>query len=493
MNPEKRDFNLAEGQLNILETYHRRLIRFLMYQLDDEFRLKPHEQADSAALGCALIELLKVSDARSFEMINQGILHSLLRNETHVNPYSARAMALAGMTSNKLFEEVLNLMRSDMENDGRISFGTEVLGEEGPLATCLSLDTLKRSGRDRDHTSLTEPALDYLAENVEALLQESPDTVARIVSVWHAFGSDLKKRGVENLVKRQGENGRWDESQAGLAADARVAGALIEAGEMEVAEQWLIQAFLLNHDGDLPEFPPFIEECRAALRPDLWIDAVLMTGLAAARYLAKARPDHNPAAYLLALSVPQENILVRAEEIIKLASPYLPPIDEVKDRGTQLAAFWDAGQPFDRSVFIMCGSTPSEKQEAATRAIADAVKSHDLEARFLAEGNVPYQSDPWDNAALYMTGCRYGIALLEGKIEVPPAELLYQTGFMRGQGSPLLVLWDTSVQDESSVAFPGVRSPMTGIHAMGYDPDVGPGPAIEQWIKSLREKKTGDE
>lgn len=488
-----RVFNLTEGQLNILETYHRRLLRFLMYQLDDEFRLKPHEQANSAALGCSLIELLKVSDARPFEMITQGVLHSLLRNETHVNPYSARSMAMAGMTRNKLFEEVLNLMRSDTESDGRISFGKEVLGEEGPDATGLALDILKRSGRDKDHSSLTEPALDYLSKNVDSLLQESPDTVANLVSVWQAYGSDLAKRGVENLVKRQGDNGRWDDSPAGLAVDARVAGALIEAGEGEATEKWLIQVFLLDHDGELPEFPPLIEECRAAVRPDLWIDAVIKSALAAALCLAEERPDNNPAAYLLALSVPQENILVRAEEIIKLASPYLPPLDDVKERGPQLEAFWTADGPFDRSAFIMCGSAPSDKQEALTKAAAETLHSLELKARYLAEGNVPYMSDPWDNAALYMTGCRFGIALLEGRVEVPPAELLYQTGFMRGQGSPVLVLWDSSVQEEKTVAFPGVRSPMTGIDAMGYDPEMGPGPAIEQWIKSLGEKNTSDE
>ncbi|MHC4944026.1 MAG: hypothetical protein ACYTG7_13505 [Planctomycetota bacterium] len=493
MNADKNKTpaGLTEGQLNVLETYHRRNLRFLLYQLDDEFRLKPHADANVASLGFLLIELLRASERKPFEMICQGILHAMLREDLHLNPFVAAAMAEMGMTRNKLFEEVLRSMRDDAEKGGRIPFGAQFLGEEGSYTTLWSLRILEVSGREGDHSSIIEPAMKYLTEAADKILEDSPAVVACFMRKLLHFGGDsgraLAEKCLEILLKRQAGSGRWDESAQGLAVDGEVVMGLLEAAPLlgekakDAAVRWIREVFILDHDGDLPDWPPILEEGRHSDRPDLWIEGLLKATSAASLYLSMERPDHNPAAYLLALSVPQENILVRAEELIKLAGPYLPRLDEVKSRASQLEGFWEGKAAFAQSVFVMCGTAPSHLQAAIIEAMQETFEKQGLSLRHMAEGGVPYQADPWDNAALYMTGCRYGVALLEGKIETPPAELLYQIGFMRGQGAPVLVLWDKSVQDEGAVAFPGVRAPMTGVEAFGYDPN-------EQDLASLRKR-----
>ncbi|MBU0754484.1 MAG: hypothetical protein KJ645_05055, partial [Planctomycetes bacterium] len=310
--------------------------------------------------------------------------------------------------------------------------------------------------------------------------EDSPEMAARLLSIYTLLDpKGCKKEAgqcLENLMKRRRENHRWDDSPRGLAVDGEIVCALMDAAPLlgekacNAAEQWLIAAFDLDHTGDLPDWPPLLEESRSQERPDLWIEGMIHAAYAASKYLAMKRPDHNPGAYLLALSVPQENILVRAEEMLKLAGPYLPPLSKIRTEATSLEVFWQKGGPFLQSVFVMCGTAPSEIQNTLIDTIDATLKEKGLSVRYMADSEVPFHAEPWDNAALYMTGCRYGIALLEGEITSPPAELLYQTGFMRGQGTPVLVLWDRSLQKEADVAFPGVRAPMTGIDAFGYDP-----------------------
>jgi hypothetical protein len=487
---ESAPSGLTEGQLNVLETFHRRSLRFLLYQLTDEFRLKPHDEANAAALGLYLIQLLRASDRKPFEMICQGILHALVSEDLHLNPFVAAAMAEMGMTKNKLFEEVLRSMRDDAEREGRIPFGEKLLGEEGPYTTLWSLQILDASGRDKDHFSLVEPAMKFLEVQADKILEDSPAVLACYMRKLLRFGGDagraLAGKCLDTLLKRQGKTGRWDESPLGLAVDGEVVSILLETAPVlgdkarDAALRWIREVFHLDQDsGDLPEWPPVLEAGRDSDRPDLWIEGLIKATHAASRCLARERPDHNPGAYLLALSVPQDNILVRAEELIKLAGPYLPRLDEVKTRASQLEGFWEGKAPFNQSVFVMCGTVPSHLQNAIIEAMQETLKEQGLDLRYMAENEVPFLADPWDNAALYMTGCRFGVALLEGKIDAPPAELLFQIGFMRGQGAPVLVLWDQALQKEEELAFPGVRTPMTGVEAFGYDSN-------EQDLASLR-------
>lgn len=511
MSDEKKRMQagLTEGQLNILETFHRRHLRFLMYQLNDDFQLKPIPESNSAALGSSFIELLKVSDHRPFVMVIQGVLHAMLKDYTHQNPFVAAALADAGMSKNKIFEEILQYLRSNAEREGRITFGSEVLGEEGPYTTLFGLNLLKKANRESDHHSIIEPALNYLDDMSEDLLDESPVVVSRIMALAAHFAPEekltLANKCLDVLIECQNDNGRWDESPLGLGVDAEVACALIEAAPVlgkkaaEAAEKWLVHAYGLDQTGDLPEWSPLFDEIRKNTeRPDLWLESLLRATLAAALYLDSERSENNPAAYLLALSVPQENILVRAEEMIKLASPYLPRLEEVQVRSSQLESFWQSSSvTYEQSVFVMCGSTAGDQQDQMVKAIAETLWKHKLAGRNMAEGGIPYLSDPWENAGLFMTGCRYGIALLEGPIETPPPELVYQVGFMRGQGSPILVLWDDSVQTEEQVAFPGVRAPMAGIEARPYNSKeegfAGLCETIETWVDSLLNPKDPNE
>ncbi|MBU0753627.1 MAG: hypothetical protein KJ645_00705, partial [Planctomycetes bacterium] len=172
---------LTEGQLNVLETFHRRCLRFLLYQLNDEFRIEPHPQANTASLGLGLIRLLKSSDARVFNMICQGVLHALIKAETHTNPFVAMAMAEMGMTKNKLFEEVLRQMRDESEKEGLLPSGAKIVGEEGPCTTLWNLALLERAERLSDHTSLAEPGLTYLKEHQQEILEDSPEMAARLL------------------------------------------------------------------------------------------------------------------------------------------------------------------------------------------------------------------------------------------------------------------------------------------------------------------------
>jgi len=258
---------LSENRLNVLETYHRRCLRFLLYQLDDAFTLKPHPEADSSALGFRLIALLRASDAKPFEMICQGVLHSMLRTDMHLNPYVAAAMALMGMTRNKLFEEVLRAVRDESEPEGPVLFGAKELGGEGPGTTLWNLELLRTAGRESDHTSVIEPALRHLAAKASQVMEESPALSARLAAAATRFpfpdGGEtrLAKKSLEDLLARRRENGRWGEGPEALGMEAETAAALLEAAPVlgsqarSAAEAWLDQVFHLSGEGELPEWP----------------------------------------------------------------------------------------------------------------------------------------------------------------------------------------------------------------------------------------------
>ena len=185
MTDQKREnhFRFTENQLNVLETFHRRILKFLLYQLDDEFRIEPHPEANWTGLGHSMIRLLKQCDERPFEMIIQGVLHAILKAEPpQTNPYSAAAMADAGVTHNKIFEEVLETMRTHNGENGELPMGAKVLGRDDLFATLWNLRILHVSDRAKDHTSITEPAFTYLENEMEAILEDTPDMVARLMA-----------------------------------------------------------------------------------------------------------------------------------------------------------------------------------------------------------------------------------------------------------------------------------------------------------------------
>lgn len=504
-------FSLSEAQISILESYHRRLLRFLLYQLDDEFQFKPVPEANWTGLGCFMIDFLMRSDSRAFAMIAQAMLHAMLRGDSNMNPFVASAMARSGISKGRIFEEVLDAMRGKEKLEGPIRFGSKILGKGEALATLWNLEILRISGRISDHSSLVEPALAYLIEKVEDVVLESPVSAARLMTTMLDLkpegGEAVARRCMESIIARQGDGGRWDDSPLGLAVDGEVAGALMEAAPVlgrdaaAAAEKWCVAAFGLDFEGkELPEWPAFFEESRKEDRPDFWMEGWIHAAVAATRCLNDVRPDHNPSAYLLALAVPQDNILVRAQEMLRLAGPYMPPFEEVKTRASYLDAFWGRSAPYDKSVYVMSSTIPSEKRSEVVKAIKDALSKHGLAVRELAEGGMPLLQDPWENAALYMTGCKYGLALFDrlpaddgGVPEGPgPApEILYQVGFMRGQGSPVLVIWDEVTLEEGGKDIPGVQVPVQGIQPLSFDSNeegyARLREGVEKWAASLAE------
>jgi hypothetical protein len=375
-------------------------------------------------------------------------------------------------------------MREEAEKEGIIHFGKKRLGRGEIYATLWNLRILHESGRAFDHTSLVEPALAFLRKHPEAMLDGPPDLAALAMTMTLALGGepgrDLARQCLKSLKSRQNPQGRWEESPLALGMEGEVASALVQAvpwlgaPAAEAAEMWLEEVFALKDDEKLTEWPQPFLECRSQLEADPWIEIWIMAVRAASCYLAVRRPDHDPVSFLLAYSVTQGNELARAEEMVRLALPYLPPLPEIQKKAAQLELFWQSAATLDKSVYILCPSSPAAERNARIQAITEALWKHGLVARYPGEGGAPLVNDPWENAALFMTGCRYGIALLEQPDEeATPSytapELVYQVGFMRGQGKPLLVLWDRSIGGVENIPFPGVQVPMEGIESKGFD------------------------
>jgi hypothetical protein len=510
MTTQKREnhFRFTENQLNVLETFHRRILKFLLYQLNDEFRIEPHPEVNWTGLGHSLIRVLKQCDERAFEMIIQGVLHAILKAEPpQTNPYSAAAMADAGVTHNKIFEEVLETMRTHNGENGELPMGAKVLGRDDLFATLWNLRILHASDRAKDHTSIIEPAFSYLENEMEAILEDTPDMVARLMTADLCLRPDgqhgMAEACLENLIEGQKESGRWDESPMGLLVDAQVACALLQAAPIlgasaaAAGEKWLAAVFDVEGTSELPEFPLMLEESRRALPPDQWIESWLQAALAATTYLSALRPDHNSSAYLLAISITQENMLARAQHMLQIAGPYVPPLEEAQARHRHLPNFWQSAGPYEKSVYLMCGASLSDRQRQVMDMIKQALEKKEFVVRHIFEGGATMLPDPWENAALYMTGCKYGIALFDGMqpgesndAPPPPAqEIIFQAGFMKGQGARVLVLWDRATVGKDGANIPGVQVPMLGMESMDFDSSqedlAGLGASIEEWAASL--------
>lgn len=478
---------LDEVKLRRLETYHKRTLRFLLYQLDDEFRLRPFPDSDWLLLGCSLIELLRISDARSFEMIIQGMTHGMVKSEPPTNPQVAAAMARAGMTDNKLFKESLSAITEASQVDGALSFGSKILDKGIPFCTLWSLRILWVSGKASEHPELIDPALEYLEQKLNDLFEDSPELTALLMAMALDYRQDkgipLAERCLESLLERQNAQGGWDGSPSGLGIDGEVATALLEAAPFlgrraaAAAEAWLEKAFDLDQDESATEWPKRFLESRSSERPDLWMDDWLKATMAAARYLRDQRPGHNPAGHLLALSIYQDNMLVRTEEMLHLARPYLPDLQEIQKRTALLNLFWNTS-PFEKSVCILYEGEATEQKESLVHALKETLWKHGLLARHLLEGGPGYSQDPLENAAVYLTGCKYGIVLLLDDKEGndPDPALTFQAGFMRGQGARLLILRDKNISDKQAFA---------GCEEICFDPSeeglAGLRETVEKW------------
>jgi hypothetical protein len=485
---------LDEIKLRRLETYHKRTLRFLLYQLDDAFRLRPYPECDWLLLGCSLIELLRISDARSFEMIIQGITHGMVKSEPPTNPQVAAAMARSGMTDNKLFKESLSAITEASQVDGALSFGSKILDKGIPFCTLWSLKILWVSGKAAEHPELIDPALDYLEQKLDDLFQDSPELTAHLMALVLHYRQDrgipTAERCLENLLERQNAQGGWDGSPSGLGIDGEVAAALLEAAPYlgrraaAAAESWLEKAFNLDKDETETEWPKRFLESRSSERQGLWMDDWLKATMAAARYLADQRPGHNPAGHLLALSVYQDNMLVRTEEMLHLARPYLPDLPEIQKRAPLLNLFWNTST-FEKSVYILYGGEASEQEDLLVDTLKETLWAHGLLARHLREGGPGYSEDPSENAAVYMTGCKYGIILLldDKKGNDPDPALAHDVGFMRGQGARLLVLRDKNTSDKPVFA---------GCETRGFDPSeeglAGLRDVVGNWSAEILEK-----
>jgi hypothetical protein len=99
---------------------------------------------------------------------------------------------------------------------------------------------------------------------------------------------------------------------------------------------------------------------------------------------------------------------------------------------------------FEKSVFIMTKFPEGESQRA--RELSTVIKT--VQRSIKAAGFVPriasermYFDDVWSNVELYLLGCRYGVAIVEGryKRELNP-NVAMEWGWMRGLGKDVLFL-----------------------------------------------------
>jgi hypothetical protein len=99
---------------------------------------------------------------------------------------------------------------------------------------------------------------------------------------------------------------------------------------------------------------------------------------------------------------------------------------------------------FEKSVFIMTKFPEGESQRA--RELSAVIKT--VQRAISAAGFVPriasermYFDDVWSNVELYLLGCRYGVAIVEGRFkpELNP-NVAMEWGWMRGLGKDVLFL-----------------------------------------------------
>ena len=139
---------------------------------------------------------------------------------------------------------------------------------------------------------------------------------------------------------------------------------------------------------------------------------------------------------------------------------------------------------FDRSVFIMTkfpeGSGP--KDAALKRVIATVTSS------IKASGFIPriatdrtYFEDIWSNVELFLLGCRYGVAIVEGRYrpELNP-NVAMEWGWMRGLGKEVLFLVEAR-------AHKYLRADWAGLHRREFswnEPGKTIPPHVRDWLNT---------
>lgn len=129
---------------------------------------------------------------------------------------------------------------------------------------------------------------------------------------------------------------------------------------------------------------------------------------------------------------------------INVTGPDIP--DHFSQFARDLGRYWEDA-PYDRSVFVMMKFPDRDRMSIENVALLESIYAA-IDAELSRFGLVArraddksYRPELWDNLNVYMLGCKYGVALLEDRVEDafnPNIALEY--GFMRALGRDVALL-----------------------------------------------------
>jgi|GEM_PF-3063483 len=480
-------FDLSDKQVDALVVHNTNLVPSIVGWLDSKFRLKPVADANWPMLGQHLIELLTISDHRAFSGISQQMVLSMGKEVQDSNPFLAASMAEAGLTNNDRFNTLLLALLKQQERNpfGLIPFATGFLNLGDHFSTLWALRLLILSQRIEEFDTQISRAIEALGKSFD-LLCEHPDHVGFLLYDLSLLAREQDKplvfRCLDRLLQPDVDwmNNVPDLRGGGFVAYdlLHVAGLRPEA--MSRVESWLAAAFQLTDDPPtrLPE--PF-QRCqhphpnREDVHADVWIQGWLRALIASTLYLKLRRPEYVLSSRLLAQSIVVSNERDELADFARLATPYLPAIQEMQSIHSVMKAFWTApkGAPFDKSVFVMRSMRATTTMEAILQVICQELTARGLVGRYVGDQPVSYLTDLWANNQVYLRGCKYGIAVFErlprdGVTPFGPNHnVLVEFGFMRGKGAQILMLYD-----ESSMNAP-VHGGIVPPEGIGLPPVIG--------------------
>lgn len=172
--------------------------------------------------------------------------------------------------------------------------------------------------------------------------------------------------------------------------------------------------------------------------------------IAASDYLKIRGLRYSFAPYHLHKSVQDAASLREHRHLAQVTEPFLPAVRD-RIRIAPLLRAFDSDSEHADSVFVMrwMGESKNATMKLILDSICEEVRNAGLVPRY--NGDRPnYSDDLLLNNQVYMRGCKYGVAVLEriargGKFTFGANDnVLIEIGFMLGQASKVLILYDTT-------------------------------------------------
>ena len=175
--------------------------------------------------------------------------------------------------------------------------------------------------------------------------------------------------------------------------------------------------------------------------------------------------------------------------------PMTPTPTEIPDHlrrySDALTEFW-GDYAFDRSVFIMMKfpdrdsgmpTAHADLLDAMYATVESELSYYGLSAR--RADHRSFQPELWDNLNVYMLGCRYGVALLEDRVEnLLNPNIALEYGFMRALGRRVLLLRERGFKHTRADFIGTLAKPFTITDTNELD-EASVRKAIEAWAVDL--------